>query len=452
MRKKPLVSVILPVYNECRFLQKAINSVINQTYPNLEIIIVNDGSTNPEVEEICLGYINRIVYLKKENGGVAAALNCAIDVANGEYIARMDGDDIAYPERIYQQVRFLENNKDIDICGTNFANIDENDLIIAMSNLPLKDYEIKAQNMFQDCLCHPSIMFRKTVFDSGIRYDENVKAEDYELWLRIEKKVKFANLQECLLGYRNNKAGVTKVYSDEIYLSTIMLIKKHLNRIMDNAFENISEYSLGDIGVMIRHTKNILSFLQEQLNIYSIIIEWNENVKSYHSEYLTKIINGRWEGCIKNVGLRNFLINKNRSDFLKIQSFVHNQGNCGQFHKIASEIIHSQLETLRFRKRYLIYSIGKRGQAIYSEFLTLHKQERVKWDLIGFGDKQEEVKEFFSYPVYSINKIKDVEVDYIIIATNKYFEEIREELIDRGVEKNKILDTTWMQWIEMYMK
>lgn len=89
MKKEPLVSVILPVYNECKFLQKAIDSVINQNYSNLEIIIVNDGSTNPKVEEICLEYINKIVYLKKENGGVAAALNCAINVANGEYIARM---------------------------------------------------------------------------------------------------------------------------------------------------------------------------------------------------------------------------------------------------------------------------------------------------------------------------------------------------------------------------
>ncbi len=73
-------------------------------------------------------------------------------------------------------------------------------------------------------------------------------------------------------------------------------------------------------------------------------------------------------------------------------------------------------------------------------------------NLIGFGDKKEEIEEFLSYPVYSINGIRNVEFDYIIIATNKYFEEIRDELIDRGIKQNKILDSKWIQWIKMYTK
>lgn len=449
MRKKPLVSVILPVYNESVFLQKAIDSIVNQSYPNIEIIIVNDGSTNPEVEEICLKYIDKIVYLRKENGGVASALNYAINAAKGEYIARMDGDDISYPERICKQVEFLESNRDIDICGTNYEYIDDNDAVIYRVNLPLEDYEIKVQNIFQNSLCHPSIMLRKKVFDNGLRYNESVKAEDYELWFRLERNVKFANLEEYLIGHRHNLFSVTKIYAEEMAISTVTLVKKHLNKIMDNAFESISEYNFGNISFAAKHAKGILPFLQDQVYICSSIIEWNENSQFYCSEYLTKIINKRWKECLKNSGMRNFLLNENKSDFLTIQSFVYNQRNCEKFNGMVAKIFHAQMEMIKVRKRYLIYSIGTRGQAIYSEFLTLKEQKKIQWDLVGFGDKKEDVEELFSYPVYSINKVRNVEFDYIIIATNKYFEEIKNELMDRGVKQNKILDTTWIKWIAM---
>jgi len=452
MRRKSLVSVILPVYNECSFLQKAIDSVISQSYSNIEIIIVNDGSTNPEVEEICLKYLDKILYLKKRNGGVASALNYAINVAKGEYIARMDGDDISYPDRIYKQVEFLEKNKDIDICGTNYEYIDANDLVIWSSNLPLDDFEIKIQNIFHNSLCHPSIMFRRGVFDDYLRYDENAKAEDYELWLRIERKVKFANLKETLIGYRCNAAGVTKTHTEEINLFAAMLVKKHLNKLMNNAFENISEYSFGSVGFMVMHIKELLPFLREQIYIYSTIIKWNKDSQFYDLSYLTKTVNERWNDCLKILGLKNFLINKNRKEFLEIQHFVDDESNCENFREIVIDIIDEQIDALREEKRYLLYSIGTRGQVICSELLALKKQKKIQWNLIGFGDKKEEIEEFLSYTVYSINGIRNVEFDYIIIATNKYFEEIKDELIDRGVNQNKILDSNWIQWIKMYTK
>lgn len=449
MKKKPLVSVILPVYNEYNFLQEAIDSVINQSYPNIEIIIVNDGSTSRKVEEICLRNITKITYLKKENGGVASALNCAINASKGEYIARMDGDDISYPERIWKQVEFLEKNEAIDICGTNFAYIDENDSVIWRSNLPLEDYKIKIQNIFQNSLCHPSVMFRRKVFNNNLRYDENIKAEDYELWLRIEEKVKFANLRECLFGYRKNTLSVTNVYSEEIYSATTMLIKEHLNRITDNAFENISEYCFGNINYIFKHTHEILLLVQKQLYICSTIVKWNQNSGFYHSGYLLTIINERWIECLKKSGLWIFLINENKVEFLQIQYFVQNQDKCEKFYGTIAEIFYRQMEMLKVTKQYLIYSIGTRGQDVYRGFLALIEQKKIQWNFLGFGDKKEETKELFSYPVYSLNKISNMEFDYIIIASNKYFEEIKDELIAEGVKKNKILDATWMQWIDI---
>lgn len=450
MDKEPLVSIILPIYNECGFLQKAIESIICQKYSNIEIIIVNDGSTNPEVEKICHKYIDKIVYLKKENGGVASALNFGIDAAKGDYIARMDGDDISYPERICKQVEFLENNKDIDICGTNYDYINNNDMVISSSKLPIDDCEIKTQNIFQNSLCHPSIMFRRRVFDNNLRYDINVSAEDYELWLRLEDKVKFANLKECLIGYRCNALGVTKIHSEEINLYVAMLVKQHLNIIMDNAFESRDEYSFGSVSFIINHTKKILSFLREQLYIYTTILKWNESSGFYNSMYLRKTISERWIECLKLSGMRNFLENENRKEFLEVQYFIDNPSECEKLYKIISDEIKAQLELVKVRKCYLIYSIGARGQAVYSALLALKNQQKIQWDMVGFGDKTEKTEKFFSYPVYSINRIENIEFDYVIIATNKYFDEIKAELIDRGIEQNQILDSNWIQWIKMY--
>lgn len=450
MRKKPLVSIILPVYNECIFLEKAIDSVINQSYSNIEIIIVNDGSTNIEVEQICLKYIDEIVYLTKENGGVASALNYGINVAQGEYIARMDADDISYPDRIYKQIEFLENNRDIDICGTNFNYINENGIVISKSSLPLADFEIKVCNIFQNSLCHPSIVFRRSVFDKHIRYNENVKAEDYELWLRLERKVKFANLEEHLIGYRCNEYSVTKTHWEEIGLSAATIVKKHLNKLMDNSFVNINEYNFGNVSYICKHIKKILPFLKEQVYIYSTIIKWNEDLQLYNSIYLTKIINERWVYCLENIGLKKIFLNEDRSEYLEMQSFVYQRDIFEKFYKYVTDIINAQLDILKEEKRYIIYSIGMRGQAIYRKLLILKEQQKICWEMVGFGDKHEELENLFSYPIYTINNIKNIEFDYIIIATNKYFNEIKDELIDCGVKRNKILDSNWIQWINMY--
>lgn len=452
VKKQPLVSVILPVYNECSFLQIAIDSIINQSYSNIEIIIVNDGSTNPKVEEICFKYINKIVYLKKQNGGVASALNYAINVAKGQYIARMDGDDISYPERIYKQVKFLEENKDIDICGTNYDCINENGRKIFNSNLPLVDSEIKLENIFQNSLCHPSIMFRREIFNNNLRYDENAKAEDYELWLRLEKKVKFANLEERLIGYRYNAYGITKTNPEEIGLSAGRLIKNHLNKLMNNAFENMNEYSFGNVGFIVQHSKDISLFLQEQIYIYSTIIKWNKDSQYYNSFYLGQTINKRWKDCLTISGLKNLLIKKNEKKYLEIQYFVSDQSNHKKFYEIVVNIINTQLDTIKAEKKYMIYSIGIRGQAVYNEFLNLKRQQKIHWDMVGFGDRKEGVEKLFSYPVYSISEISNLKFDYIIIASNKYFEEIENELIDRGIAQNKILDSNWIQWIKMYIE
>ena len=189
----------MPVYNtKEEFLRAAIESILNQTYSDFEFIIVNDGSTN-NAEEVILSYKDdRIVYLKQENQGIVSALNNGWDKANGEFIARMDSDDISFPQRLEKQIKFLEENSEYSLVGS-WTEVIPNKRVIKLPT------DIKLMDLLADCtFIHPSIMFRKSDFDKyNLRYTEDAKyAEDYLLYSRAVANLKMTNLQEVLLNYR----------------------------------------------------------------------------------------------------------------------------------------------------------------------------------------------------------------------------------------------------------
>ena len=193
------ISVIMPVYNtKEEYLRAAIESILNQTYSDFKFIIVNDGSTN-NAEEVILSYKDdRIIYLKQENQGIVSALNNGWDKANGEYIARMDSDDISLPERFEKQIKFLEENPEYSLVGS-WAEVIPNNRVIKLPT------DIKLMDLLADCtFIHPSIMFRKYDFDKyNLRYTEEAKyAEDYLLYAKAAVNLKMTNLQEVLLKYR----------------------------------------------------------------------------------------------------------------------------------------------------------------------------------------------------------------------------------------------------------
>lgn len=200
----PKISVVMPVYNtKEKYLREAIESILNQTYSDFEFIIINDGSTN-NAEDVILSYKDkRIKYFKQENKGVANTLNYGFDIAQGEYIARMDSDDISLPNRFEKQIKFLEENKDIAILGSWHEEFHK-------QHIRKPSYEIKLLDLFRgNLVSHPTIMLRKNDLDKyQLRYDPSFTCEDYELWSRIARYLKFHNLQEVLLKYRReNKQG-----------------------------------------------------------------------------------------------------------------------------------------------------------------------------------------------------------------------------------------------------
>jgi len=207
-----LLSVVLPVYNADKYLSEAINSIINQTYKNFELIIINDGSTDKSLDLIENYKKNdeRIVLISRENKGLVASLNEAINKAKGEYIVRMDADDICFPSRFEEQLLFMIEN-DLDLCGSSieiFRKKNKSNILI----LPEKHNDILFRTFFFSSFAHPSTMIKKKVF-KYVKY-ENEVAEDYRLWCDIiSKGFKVGNINKVLLKYRIHDKQITQTKS-----------------------------------------------------------------------------------------------------------------------------------------------------------------------------------------------------------------------------------------------
>lgn len=198
---RPLVSVIIPIYNAAPYLKEAIESITNQTYKNLEIILVDDCSTDNSFEIAKSIKDNRIkLYKNPENLKISKTLNFAISKTKGEYIARMDADDISDLTRIEKQISFLENHQDIDFCSTaiRFFGEIEQDLFYKTNIKDIRD-EILQGSPF----AHAITVFRAKIKPYLQYEDKYAGAEDIELFSRLLKNgIKGGNLNEILYSYR----------------------------------------------------------------------------------------------------------------------------------------------------------------------------------------------------------------------------------------------------------
>ncbi|MBO5705288.1 MAG: glycosyltransferase family 2 protein [Alphaproteobacteria bacterium] len=198
----PRVSVILPAYNAEMYLAEAIESILGQTYTDFELIILNDGSTDntPEIIKHYADLDERIVFIDNNvNQGLIAVLNQGLDMARGEFVARMDSDDISLPTRFEKQVKYLDANPDVGVLGTLIHGFGKFDL--SGIQIPV----VTALDMLKEnYIAHPSVMMRKSILDKyNLRYDPKYNhCEDIELWTRMIFLTKFRNIMEVLLMYR----------------------------------------------------------------------------------------------------------------------------------------------------------------------------------------------------------------------------------------------------------
>lgn len=214
-----LISVILPAYNAELYLKEAVDSVLAQTFTDFELILLNDGSTD-KTEEIILSYNdNRIVYVRNEkNLGLIGTLNKGMALAKGKYIARMDADDICFPERFAKQFDFLEKNKEYVICGTSAYRFYDHISDGRTFNVPLSDESIRTRLFFNSGFIHPSVMFRSDIVrEYNLGFSDDYKyAEDYFFWMDLLKYGKGFNLKEKLLHYRVVATSQTAVGNSNV--------------------------------------------------------------------------------------------------------------------------------------------------------------------------------------------------------------------------------------------
>ncbi len=209
---KPKVTVVIPVYNGSNFMKVAIDSAIAQTYDNKEILVINDGSTdNGETEKIALSYGNKIRYIKKENGGVATALNLAIKEMKGEYLSWLSHDDMYKPFKLEKQVEVLNKLQDKNtIIFSNVELIDERGDIFCTTNYSnLLTHEELCQGIYpviKGTVNGCSMLISKECFNKVGLFNENLKtSNDYEMWLRLFKEFNCYLIEEPLIQYRIHK-------------------------------------------------------------------------------------------------------------------------------------------------------------------------------------------------------------------------------------------------------
>lgn len=212
----PLVSVLIPCYNAEKYVEESILSILNQNYTRLEIIAIDDcstDSTNAILNKLA-SQDNRITVVVNEvNLKLIKTLNKGVSLCSGEYIARIDSDDIALPTRIEKQVKFLNNNLDHDIVSTMFYTFKSNSSKRNLYINPSKHEELQSFLLFKSGICHPAVMMRKRLFtELNLKFESQyLHVEDYALWSKALYLTKLANIEEPLLLYRVHESQISTI-------------------------------------------------------------------------------------------------------------------------------------------------------------------------------------------------------------------------------------------------
>ena len=205
------ITVLMPAYNAEKYISAAIQSVLDQSYTDFELIIVNDGSTDDTEKLIRSFNDHRIILINQENGGVSHALNTGLQKARGKYIARFDSDDICYTDRLAVQVAFMENNPGYILAGSDVDYItEEGEFIYHHHCFAYTNEEVNDKFYFYCPFIHSSVIYkRKEVLDAGGYNTMAHTFEDYFLWVHLLAKGKMANLPRSLIKVRLNPGSVT---------------------------------------------------------------------------------------------------------------------------------------------------------------------------------------------------------------------------------------------------
>lgn len=432
---KELISVVMPVCDDKEeYLKESLQSVLLQQSVEFELVIV-DSSENPSVWENIDLTDKRIKYYWIPRNGIANALNFGLSKASGNYIARMDADDVMCEYRLFEQYSFLKKNLDIDIVGSDAYRIDGNGNIIGVSNVPKEYEEIRAQLLFSNVIYHPTVMFRKSIIEDEEFYDPLYYSEDYDLWTRLVLDHKIVNMDLKLIKYRVHSANASKRQLQKVMSSTSKSAWNYVERLFNLNVDKYQIYDMCHYRSQIDEQEEYADFVIRQMELMNEIWVRNCVLGNVEEELLRNVIQKRWEWCIGRyafVDIRKMMCmsGKSRSAFLPAVD-----------RKNIEQLEMERKEWLGDAKKFLIYGLGARGKLFISEWVTQVKQG-FNWELVGICDQQQQMVEIQGklMETISIGKLKDIQYDYVIVTPNR-FDEIKKSLIENGVQEETIISS-----------
>jgi glycosyltransferase involved in cell wall biosynthesis len=230
VRDEPLVTILLPFVSVNSFLSEAVHSILYQDYSNFQLLLL-DNQPLKDAIDLPINDPRAKVVDCRSSKSLSEVLNQGIKLSSGDYIARMDSDDISLPTRIGQQVNFLECNQEVGIVGTGVHVISEEGLLLDTKLQPATHYEILEKLANKNPFFHPTVMFRTRVLTNidGPYNRTFIRSQDFELWTRLLRVTKGANIQEPLLCYREheNQSG-KKIPFESVYFYRLAQLKSHL--------------------------------------------------------------------------------------------------------------------------------------------------------------------------------------------------------------------------------
>lgn len=375
----PKISVIMPAYNAEKYIGEAIESILNQTYTDFEFIIIDDGSSDGTVLVVKSYDDKRIrFYQNEQNMGVAATLNRGLDLATGEYIARMDSDDISLPERFEKQIAFMDSHSEVAVIGTGV------ELFSAQIGTRVfsSSYEaLKVDLLFGNCLAHPTVMMRKCYFGKEkLHYDPSFgKMEDFDLWERTAQFYPIMSLTEILLKYRIHPNQVTQKPTEENRVQLKRLKERQLRRLgvqtEGNGFETYMSYCLGELNISDTSVRDLVDFL-------NCIQEKNDLVAVYDKSVLTSYFLSVKKGVLAKLPGRIAISIAGDCRFNPISYGIERIARMGMaklWEKIQKKRMQSKLKS----KEFSIISNNCWGSFIYQRYGLEYKSPTVGLYFLG---------------------------------------------------------------------
>lgn len=301
------VSVVMPAYNQARYIREAVDSVLSQDFPFFELIVINDGSTD-ETGQILDSYSDpRLRVIHQKNQGLAATLNFALQECRSIYMARQDHDDILLPGRLAQQYAFMEANPDCGLVGTWSRIVVGSEPSERGHRHPVSNGALQVWGLFDSFFVHSSVMIRRSVALAAGNYPLDPARnppEDFDLWSRISRISRVANLPEILTIYREVPNSISRERHELIQARVRIIAIENLKYLLGN---NINEALLSDMVSVGRMTFGNMSELPNWKALSKLVDDIEENIGARFPEdkaEISRACNELRERC-NRVGVKN---------------------------------------------------------------------------------------------------------------------------------------------------